>query len=122
MANSKNPYASPATHQDLSPFNPNLLQQPMTNPEDITYPTTAAKLLNTNQQQSANFIKPKEQADCSTGYEYGSRQTNADDWRNQGAQNPRVQNDRIQNQIGNGNLVAARADGNAAGPNGNHIR
>nr|GFC39106.1 Gag-Pol polyprotein [Tanacetum cinerariifolium] len=28
-----------------------------------------------------NFIKPKEQADCSTGNEYGSRQINADDWR-----------------------------------------
>nr|GFD29451.1 hypothetical protein [Tanacetum cinerariifolium] len=69
-----------------------------------------------------NFIKPKEQADCSTGYEYGSRQTNADDWRNQVAQNPRVQNDGIQNQIGNGNLVAVRAEGNAAGQNGNQIR
>nr|GEY03333.1 hypothetical protein [Tanacetum cinerariifolium] len=33
---------------------------------------------------------------------------------NQVAQNPRVQN--IGNQIGNGNLVAARAEGNAAGP------
>nr|GFD03128.1 hypothetical protein [Tanacetum cinerariifolium] len=53
---------------------------------------------------------------------------------NQVAQNPRVQNvgnqngligvqrNRIHNQIGNGNLVAARADGNAAGPNGNQIR
>nr|GFD05880.1 Gag-Pol polyprotein [Tanacetum cinerariifolium] len=68
-------------------------------------------------QQSANFIKPKEQADCSTGYEYGSRQTDADDWRNQVAQNPRVQNignqngligvqgNGIQNQIENGNLT-----------------
>nr|GFD61731.1 hypothetical protein [Tanacetum cinerariifolium] len=28
---------------------------------------------------------------------------------------PRVQNDGIQNQIGNGNLVAVRAEGNAAG-------
>nr|GFC76765.1 hypothetical protein [Tanacetum cinerariifolium] len=56
---------------------------------------------------------PKEQADCSTGYEYGSKQTNADDWRNQVAQNLRVQNvgnqngligvqeNRNQNQIGN---------------------
>nr|GFD28781.1 hypothetical protein [Tanacetum cinerariifolium] len=46
---------------------------------------------------------------------------------NQVAQNPRVQNignqnglirvqgNGIQNQIGNGNLVAARAEGNAAG-------
>nr|GEZ03760.1 hypothetical protein [Tanacetum cinerariifolium] len=49
-------------------------------------------------------------------------------------QNPRVQNIRNrngligvqgngnQNQIGNGNLVAARAEGNAAGQNGNQIR
>nr|GEY12420.1 hypothetical protein [Tanacetum cinerariifolium] len=49
-------------------------------------------------------------------------------------QNPRVQNvvnpngligvqwNGNQNQIGNGNLVVARAEGNAAGPNGNHIR
>nr|GEZ37200.1 retrovirus-related Pol polyprotein from transposon TNT 1-94 [Tanacetum cinerariifolium] len=28
--------------------------------------------------------KPKEHADCTTGYEYGSRQTNADGWRIQG--------------------------------------
>nr|GFB80496.1 hypothetical protein [Tanacetum cinerariifolium] len=158
-------------------------------------------------------------ADCSTGYEYGSRQTNADDWSNSGnqfrqyagqnagnlngynevhnvenqrissnprnrqiaqpgmnmgqdrqmqmiggnggnqfrqyagqntgnlngynevqnvgnqvAQNPRIQNvgnqngligvqgNGIQNQIGNGNLVAVRAEGNAAGQNGNQIR
>nr|GFD41510.1 hypothetical protein [Tanacetum cinerariifolium] len=37
-------------------------------------------------------------------------------------QNPRVQNDGIQNQIGNGNLVAVRAEGNAAGHNENPIR
>nr|GFB96644.1 hypothetical protein [Tanacetum cinerariifolium] len=42
--------------------------------------------------------------------------------RNQVAQNPRVQNDGIQNQIGNGNLVAVRAEGNAARHNGNQIR
>nr|GEX13293.1 integrase, catalytic region, zinc finger, CCHC-type, peptidase aspartic, catalytic [Tanacetum cinerariifolium] len=42
--------------------------------------------------------------------------------RNQVAQNPRVQNDGIQNQIGNGNLVAVRAEGNAAGHNENQIR
>nr|GEX58035.1 hypothetical protein [Tanacetum cinerariifolium] len=38
------------------------------------------------------------------------------------AQNPRVQNDGIQNQIGNGNLVGVRAEGNAAGHNENQIR
>nr|GFB54657.1 hypothetical protein [Tanacetum cinerariifolium] len=41
---------------------------------------------------------------------------------NQVAQNPRVQNDGILNQVGNGNLVAVRAEGNAAGHNGNQIR
>nr|GFD01404.1 hypothetical protein [Tanacetum cinerariifolium] len=34
---------------------------------------------------------------------------------NQVPQNPRVQNDGNQNLIGNGNLVAVRAEGNAAG-------
>nr|GEV48474.1 hypothetical protein [Tanacetum cinerariifolium] len=38
---------------------------------------------------------------------------------NQVAQNPRVQNDGNQNQNGNGNLMAVRAEGNAAGHNGN---
>nr|GFC48772.1 retrovirus-related Pol polyprotein from transposon TNT 1-94 [Tanacetum cinerariifolium] len=36
--------ASPAPHQDLSPFNQNFLQQPMTNPEDITDLTTAMNM------------------------------------------------------------------------------
>nr|GFC11892.1 hypothetical protein [Tanacetum cinerariifolium] len=42
--------------------------------------------------------------------------------RNHVAQNPRVQNDGIQNQIRNGNLVAVSAEGNAAGHNRNQIR
>nr|GEY51204.1 hypothetical protein [Tanacetum cinerariifolium]GEY53277.1 hypothetical protein [Tanacetum cinerariifolium] len=41
---------------------------------------------------------------------------------NQVAQNPKVQNIGNQNQIGNGNIVAVRAEGNAAGHNGNQIR
>nr|GEZ59628.1 hypothetical protein [Tanacetum cinerariifolium] len=44
MANSKNPYAFPAPHQDQSPFNQNYLQQQMPNPEDITDPTTAMNM------------------------------------------------------------------------------
>nr|GEW67710.1 hypothetical protein [Tanacetum cinerariifolium] len=44
MANSNNPYASPAPHQDQSPFNQNFLQQPMKNPEDITDPTTTMNM------------------------------------------------------------------------------
>nr|GFD26439.1 hypothetical protein [Tanacetum cinerariifolium] len=53
---------------------------------------------------------------------------------NQVAQNPRIQNignqngligvqgAGIKNQIGNGNLMAVRAEGNTAGQNGNQIR
>nr|GFB93601.1 hypothetical protein [Tanacetum cinerariifolium] len=44
MANSNNPFASPALHQDLSPLNQNFLQQPITNPEDIIDPTTAMNM------------------------------------------------------------------------------
>ncbi|GJR88744.1 hypothetical protein Tco_0212755 [Tanacetum coccineum] len=44
------------------------------------------KLLNTNQQKPENFIKPTQQADYTTGYEYGSRQTDANGWRNGGNQ------------------------------------
>nr|GFB39965.1 hypothetical protein [Tanacetum cinerariifolium] len=44
MAKSNNLYASPAPHQDQSPFNQNFVQQPMTNPEDITDPTIAMNM------------------------------------------------------------------------------
>nr|GEX30380.1 hypothetical protein [Tanacetum cinerariifolium] len=44
MANSNNPYASSAPHQDQSSFNQNFLQQPMSNLEDITDPTTAMNM------------------------------------------------------------------------------
>nr|GEW71398.1 hypothetical protein [Tanacetum cinerariifolium] len=44
MVNSNNPYASPAPHQNLSPFNQNYLQQPIPNPEDITDSTTAMNM------------------------------------------------------------------------------
>nr|GFD46460.1 hypothetical protein [Tanacetum cinerariifolium] len=44
MANSNNPFASPAPHQDLSPLNQNFVQLPITNLEDITDPTTAMNM------------------------------------------------------------------------------
>nr|GEZ49490.1 hypothetical protein [Tanacetum cinerariifolium] len=44
MANSNNPYAFSATHQDQSPFNQNYMQQPMPNPKDITDSTTAMNM------------------------------------------------------------------------------
>nr|GEW69469.1 hypothetical protein [Tanacetum cinerariifolium] len=115
MANSNNPYVFPAPHQDQLSFNQNYLQQPMTNPEDITDPT--GRLLNRN-----------------AGNPAGYNDVIGNQVIQNAVQNPRVQNvgnqngligvqgNGNQNQIGNGNLVAARAEGNAAGQNGNQIR
>nr|GEV93127.1 hypothetical protein [Tanacetum cinerariifolium] len=44
MANSNNPYAFSAPHQNQSSFNQNYLQQPMPNPKDITNPTTVMNI------------------------------------------------------------------------------
>nr|GEV59771.1 integrase, catalytic region, zinc finger, CCHC-type, peptidase aspartic, catalytic [Tanacetum cinerariifolium] len=127
MANSDNPYAYPAPHQDQPSFNQNYMQQPKPNPEDITDPTTAMNIAlalmakvfklnystptNKNQRISSN---PRNRQIAQPVQNVG----------NQGAwdviQNLRVQN--VGNQNGNGNLVAARAEGNAAGHNGNQIR
>nr|GEV83340.1 hypothetical protein [Tanacetum cinerariifolium] len=149
MANSNNLYASPAPHQDLSPFNQNYMQQPMPNPEDITDSTTAMNMAlalmakafklnystptNNNQRISSN---PRNRQIAQPGMNMGQdRQMQmirgnggnqfrqyagqnagnlngynaVQNVRNQVAQNPRVQNDGNQNQIGN------------AGHNGNQI-
>nr|GFB15979.1 hypothetical protein [Tanacetum cinerariifolium] len=161
MANSNNPYASPAPHQDLSPFNQNYMQQPMPNLDDITDSTTTMNMAlalmaksfklnystptNNNQRISSN---PKNRHIAQPGMNMGqdrqmqmiggdggnqfrqyagqnarnlNRYNAIHNVRNQVAQNPRVQNDGIQNQIGNGNLVAVGAEGNAAGHNKNQI-
>nr|GEW85967.1 reverse transcriptase domain-containing protein [Tanacetum cinerariifolium] len=44
MANSNNPYAFLAPHQDQPSFYQNYMQQPMLNPEDITDPTTTMNM------------------------------------------------------------------------------
>nr|GFD36571.1 hypothetical protein [Tanacetum cinerariifolium] len=123
--------------QDLSPFNQNFLQQPMTNPEDITDPITAMNIAltlmakafklnystptNNNQRISSN---PKNRQIAQPGMNMGqdrqmqmvggnggnqfrqyagqnARNLNGynvvQNVRNQVAQNPRVQNDVIQN-------------------------
>nr|GFC13082.1 hypothetical protein [Tanacetum cinerariifolium] len=172
MANSNNPYVFPAPHQDQSSFNQNYLQQPMTNPEDITYLTTTMNMAlalmgkafklnystptNNNQRISSNHRNRQiAQLSMNMGQDrqtsmvggngrnqlrqYAGNSAGYNDViRNQviqnAVQNPRVQNIRNQNgligvqgngnqsQIGNGNLVAERAEGNAAGQNGNQIR
>nr|GEW80247.1 hypothetical protein [Tanacetum cinerariifolium] len=124
MANSNNPYAFLAPRQDQSSFNQNYLQQPMPNPKDITDPTTAMNMAlalmakayklnystptNNNQRISS---KPRNRQIAQLGMNMG-----------QDRQMQMVGGNGNQNQIGNGNLVAARAEGNAAGQNGNQIR
>nr|GEY66163.1 hypothetical protein [Tanacetum cinerariifolium] len=147
MANSSNPYAFPAPHQDQSLFNQNYLQQPMPNPEDITDPTTAMNMVlalmakafklnystptNNNYRISSN---PMNRQIAQPGNPAGYNDVIGNQVIQNAVQNPRVQNvgnligligvlgNGNQNQIGNGNLVAARAEGNAAGQNGNQIR
>nr|GEX79970.1 hypothetical protein [Tanacetum cinerariifolium] len=122
MAHSNNPYAFPAPHQDQSPFNQNYLQQPMPNPEDISDPTTAmimalalmAKAFNLNYSTPTNnnqriSSNPRNKQIAQLGQNAG----------NSAGYNDVIRN---QNQIGNGNLVAARAEGNTAGQNENQIR
>nr|GEW10286.1 hypothetical protein [Tanacetum cinerariifolium] len=162
MANSNNPYASPAPHQDLSPFNQNYMQQPMPNPRDITDPTTAMNMAlalmakafklnystptNNNQRISSNprnskllqlstdsTVTPESyphgESTLSCGLDMMIRGNGGNQFRQYAGQNAgnlngynAVQNVRNQNQIGNGNLMAVRVEGNAAGHNGNHIR
>nr|GEV76449.1 Gag-Pol polyprotein [Tanacetum cinerariifolium] len=115
----------------------------MPNPEDITDPTTSMNMAlalmakafklnystptNNNQRISLN---PRNRQIAQPGNLNGYN--TVQNVRNQVAQNLRVQNARNQNGLigtpgnanlnRNGNLVVARAKGNAAWPNGNHIR
>nr|GEV11204.1 integrase, catalytic region, zinc finger, CCHC-type, peptidase aspartic, catalytic [Tanacetum cinerariifolium] len=143
MVNFINPYAFLAPHQDQSSFNQNYMQQPMPNPEDITYPTTAMNMplalmakafklnystpTNNNQRISSNLRNRQiAQPGMNMGQDRQMKMVVV--------QNPRVQNIGNQNGLigvprnanqnlnGNGNLVAARAEGNAAGENRNQIR
>nr|GEY58976.1 hypothetical protein [Tanacetum cinerariifolium] len=124
MANSNNPYASPAPHQDQSSFNQNFLQQPMTNPQDITDPTTAMNMAialmakafklnystptNNNQRISSN---PKNMQIAQPGMNMGQdrqmQMIGVENVENQVAQNPRVQN--VGNQNG---LIGVQGNGN----------
>nr|GEY39405.1 hypothetical protein [Tanacetum cinerariifolium] len=130
-------------HQDQLSFNQNYMQQTMPNPEDITDLITAmnmalalmAKAFKLNYSTPTNnnqriLSNPHHRQIAQPGMNIGQdRQMQM-----VGAQNPRVQNIGNQNGLigvpgnanqnlnGNGNLEAARAEGNAAGHNGNQIR
>nr|GEX84828.1 Gag-Pol polyprotein [Tanacetum cinerariifolium] len=172
MATSNNPYNFLVLNQDQPSFSQNYMQQPMSNPKDITDPTTAMNMAialmakafklnystptNNNQRISLNLRNRQiAQPGMNMGQDRQMQMVrgNGDNQfrqyvrqnvgnlngynavqnvKNQVAQNPRVQNvgnqngligvPRNANQNGNGNLVVARAEGNAAGHNGNQIR
>nr|GEU65622.1 integrase, catalytic region, zinc finger, CCHC-type, peptidase aspartic, catalytic [Tanacetum cinerariifolium]GEV08655.1 integrase, catalytic region, zinc finger, CCHC-type, peptidase aspartic, catalytic [Tanacetum cinerariifolium] len=142
MANSNYPYAFLAPQQDQPSYNQNYMQQPMPNPEDITDPTTAmnmalalmAKAFNLNYSTTTREFHQTHAIGRLLNRNVGNLNgyNAVQNVRNQVAQNPRVQNVGNQNGLigvlgnanlnGNGNLVAARAEGNAAGHNGNQIR
>nr|GEY78520.1 integrase, catalytic region, zinc finger, CCHC-type, peptidase aspartic, catalytic [Tanacetum cinerariifolium] len=151
MENSNNPYVFPAPHQDQPSFNQNYLQQPIPNPEDITDPTTAMNMAlaltakafklnystptNNNQRISSNLRNRQiAQPGQNVGNLVGYNDVIGHQVIQNAIQNPRVQNvgnpngligvqgNGNQNQIRNGNLVTARAEGNAAGQTGNQIR
>nr|GEX35968.1 hypothetical protein [Tanacetum cinerariifolium] len=133
MANSNNPYVFPAPHQDQSSFNQNYLQQPMKTHADITDPTTAMNMAlvlmakafkinystptNNNQRISSNprnrqIVQPSMNMDQDR-----QMQMIGGNGGNQFRQNAGIQlgimmllGIRNQNQIGNGNLMAARAE------------
>nr|GEU67398.1 hypothetical protein [Tanacetum cinerariifolium] len=121
MVNSNNPYAF-SPHQDQSSLNQNYVQQPMQNPKDITDPTTA---MNMALALMAKAFKLNYSTPTNNNQRILSNPRNSQIAQpRQNAGNPAGYNDVIenQNQIGNGNLVAAHAEGNVAGQNGNQIR
>nr|GEX54792.1 ribonuclease H-like domain-containing protein [Tanacetum cinerariifolium] len=102
----------------------NYLQQPMINPEDIIDPTTA---MNMALALMAKAFKQNYSTPTNNNQRISSnprnRQIAQPECRESGWNGLiGVQGNGNQNQIGNGNLVAARAEGNAAGQNGNQIR
>nr|GEX49238.1 copia protein [Tanacetum cinerariifolium] len=110
METSNNPYTFPALYQDQLSFNQNYMQQPMPNTEDITDPTTAMNMALTLMAKAFKL---------SYSTPTNNNQRISLNPRNRHIAQPGNAN---QNLNGNGNLVAAHDEGNAAGHNGNQIR
>nr|GEW65843.1 hypothetical protein [Tanacetum cinerariifolium] len=125
MATSNNPYTFLVLYQDQPLFNQNYMLQPMPNPEDITNPTTEINMAlalvakafklnystptNNNQRISSN---PRNRQIAQPGNLNGYNDV----------QNAGNLGNANHNMNENGNLVAARAEGNATGDNANQIR
>ncbi|GKE55538.1 retrovirus-related pol polyprotein from transposon TNT 1-94, partial [Tanacetum coccineum] len=140
MANSNNPFNYPMFHQDQpSPstymqqpqpinnnynpqpsFNQNYIEKPMPNPKDITDPTIAMNMA-LIAQPGMNMGQDRQMQMVGGNGGNQFRQYARQNVGNQNGYNA-VQNVRHQNPNGNGNVVAARAKGNAIGNNGNQIR
>nr|GEX03636.1 retrovirus-related Pol polyprotein from transposon TNT 1-94 [Tanacetum cinerariifolium] len=130
MATSNNPYTFLVLHQDQPSFNQNYMQQPMPNPKDITDPTTAMNMAlalmakafklnyptptNNNKRISSN---PRNRQISQPGMNMGQDRQMQMIGGNGGNQFRQYAG---QNE--NDNLVAARAEGNEIGHNGNQIR
>nr|GEW54298.1 hypothetical protein [Tanacetum cinerariifolium] len=109
MANSNNPYAFSAPHQDQPSYNQNYMQQPMPNPEDITDPTTAMNMALVLMAKSfkLNYSTPTN----------NNQRISSNPHNRQIAQPGRnIGQDRQMQMVG------VRAERNAAGHNGNQIR
>ncbi|GKC94798.1 hypothetical protein Tco_1160240 [Tanacetum coccineum] len=142
MANSNNPFNYPVFHPDQpSPstymqqplpnnnnYNPqpsfiqNYMQQPMPNLEDITDPTTAMNMALVLMAKAfkLNYSTPTNNSQRISSNPHNRKITQP--VQNLGAQNVGNHNGlivvpRIANQNGNGNVVAAQAEGNANGDN-----
>ncbi|GJV41224.1 TMV resistance protein N-like protein [Tanacetum coccineum] len=126
----------PNNNYNLQPsFNQNYMQQPMPNPEDITDPTTAMNMAlvlmakafklnystptNNNHRISSN---PQNRQIAQPGMNLGQDNQMQMVGGNRGNQFRQYAGQNVGNQNGNGNVVAARAEGNANGNNGNQIR
>nr|GEX63843.1 hypothetical protein [Tanacetum cinerariifolium] len=141
MATSKNPHTFPVLHQDQPSFNQNYMQQTIPNPEAITDPITAMnmELALIAKAFNLNYTKPTNNNQRISSNIWNLNGYNdVQNVRNQviqhAVQNPRILNVGNQNGLigvsgnanqnlnGNGNVVAARAEGNATRHNGNQIR
>ncbi|GJR47510.1 hypothetical protein Tco_1315613 [Tanacetum coccineum] len=146
MANSNNPFNYPVFHQD-QPSSSTYMQQPQPQQQLQTHNTLiqtaiAQPGMNMGQDRQMQMVggnggnQFRQYAGQNVGYQNGynavqnvGNQVVQDAVQNQGVQNVGNQNGLIvvpgitnQNPNGNGNVVAARAEGNATGNNGNQIR
>nr|GEV81833.1 hypothetical protein [Tanacetum cinerariifolium] len=122
METSKNPYAFPAPHQDQPSFNQNYMQQPMSNPEDIIDPTT---VMNMALALMAKVFKLNYSTPTNNNHRISSNPHN----RQIAQPGMNMGQDRQMQMVGgcleyNSEFKSSesRAEGNAAGHNGNQIR